>query len=326
MYLGDGQLFELQIQPSYKVGQTEVDMLLSGMSGLKVWGLPKEIEAQKRIIKEKRKTLCEQDQVQVDDYLSNLELLSELDGALLDFVCSYESNGLPDVYSEQYTAQVLELGDTVLRTTNAIRLFNTNLSNSKATCVSGEVSRVYQLDYRRLLDWLAFDIGHYAYDSDEFTNKMVDSYLGMDGLYFTANNSKVEDLVPKNFMRDLYDLGIDFSNKSVYIKNAKQATNYYGHEVSKKTKKVTTFSDLLYMQNSYTLDIVLVYVRRLATKLGVPVKLLGIGTGLIDIAIGSVYNEDKFIQELKQGCKVRLFDMRSFMFTPCVHYIDTKED
>lgn len=322
MYLADGQLFELQIQPSYPINLSDVDNLATQFGGLGVRHSYERLSEQYNFILEHMDSLDASDKALADEYIYNLSDLALLQGKPVSYTCGYEKSGLFELYCNEYSAQVLDICGKQFRTVDILSLPERELAIG-----NGISSTIYHLDYRRLLDWLAFDIGHFSYDSDEFSNQMVDTYLGVDGIYFTSSSGKVEQLVPKNFMSELSSLGIDFAGQNMYIRNAKLATNYYGHKIEGKSKKITTFNDLLYMQNNYTMGIILVFIRRLSVKLGVPIKLAGLGAGIIDISIGNVYNSKVLIKELTQGFKVKLFDLRSFSFEPVVEKVDiiTKE-
>lgn len=179
-------------------------------------------------------------------------------------------------------------------------------------------------DYTRLLDWLAYEIGHGSYD-DTLDLKYYDNLLGNLGLLYPAEMDKIDNLIPENFEKEISDLCVDTSvNSQYYVKTSKIAYDYFMHEPvlkSKKKTKYTYYKPLLDSQENYLTYIILFYLMVRANSSVIDFKLLEVQKGKIYFLLGdNKFNKESFKEHLTDAIHVSLLD-RKFEFIPKIIYL-----
>lgn len=312
MILPSGLKFELNIHKSYKISSSDINTAIDGMSPIVVTVDQQEITRQLDTL---HLGLIESTDMQwitvAVSYESSLLELQSMGQQQLHFICDETKEQQVELFGEEYTAREILCKDERLSTIQSLII-----SEEPSLRWMNQENYVYHMDYRRLLDWLAFDIGHASYDPQLYTNDYIDKLFGVEGLYFTSLGNKVDTLVPKDFAYELTDLLVDFGMLTMYTKKDGSTYNYFQHKVKRRNKNKVTYNDLLYLQNNYVTGILLSYIYQLSKHYGLALKLVGVGTGLLDIYVTGTAREYDFYRELSRGLKVRLFEMRSFRFIP----------
>lgn len=318
-----GQILEMKLYPSYKIESSDVVTFVKCASGVGAVLNTTEWIEQSGKLRNLLRTASGKDRELIEGYMMATNGLRA--GVPFKLRYSHSQDGNKFEVFGDYEAQDIVINGNHFITA---RLFN--IEEEPGPQWIQQQNYIYHIDIRRLLDWLAFDIGHLSYDPYLYSNDRISDYLGLVGQFITAEGDIVDRLVPENFAELLGSYCVDFNADTSYVRKDGVAYNYFRQEskaalkmrkidgVNKHTSLGLKYEDLIYYQNNFVLMAYYQYLEQVAKALKLSIKLLGIGTGILDIYVTGRPDEEKLFTEVQEGIKVRLFDMLSFYYRPKV--------
>lgn len=182
-------------------------------------------------------------------------------------------------------------------------------------------------DFTRLLDWMAYEIGHQTFDED-LTIKYFDNLFGNKGLLYPADMDALNNVIPENFEQEILDLCVDTTvDSQYYVKTTKRAYDYFMQDIQEKRRKNNNylyFKPLLNRQSDYLSCIMLFYLMVRANSSVIDFKLLEVQHGKIYFILGeNKFNKESFKEHLTDTIHINLLD-RKFEYKPKVSILHTK--
>lgn len=175
------------------------------------------------------------------------------------------------------------------------------------------------LDYTRLLDLLAFEVGCQTYD-EMYNIEYFDSVLKKNGILCPTSFKYIDKIVPKNFEKELSEMYLDTSvNSNYYVNTTGHYYNYYMQDCyTESNSRYISFKKILETQASYTACLLLYHFMIRANSSVLDFKLLELRHGKIYFMLGdNKFNKQTFIEKLSDTIYVSLLD-RKFEFKPII--------
>lgn len=214
------------------------------------------------------------------------------------------------------------------KTVNFSKYSNSGLDVSLSELVdTDELGELICFDFTRLLDWLAYEIGHGTYDED-LDISYFDRVLGQKGMFYPCEMKDMDKLVPENFEKELSELCLDTSvNSAYYVNTTKKYFDYFMQDVEqydlvhKNKSKYISFENILKTQREYLECIMLFYLMIRANSSVIDFKLLSIEHGKIYFILGeNKFNKDSYKENLCNPICITLLD-RKFEYIPTVRFL-----
>lgn len=177
------------------------------------------------------------------------------------------------------------------------------------------------IDFKGLLDYMAFEIGYETYD-EVYNLRYFDDIFGIsEGILYPVSIDKLKKYVPENFHRELANWYLDTSiNSPYYVRTSKKVFNYFMQEqftdMSLDKMKYIPFNEIIQSQNDYITCIILYYILVRANSSVIQCKLVEVKNGRIVLGIGeNKFNKEYFKEHLNDSICINLLD-RKFVYTP----------
>lgn len=298
---------QLAITQGYKLSEDLFNDLLNEASGIEVDLDKKKLSSTIRSLSRKKSKL-DVDTFSFERLLLDLKDMNKQSEAVLNF--KYKDKKVSNLYMD-----LEDYHDSVPKYCLCDFL---NLDNI--------VEDIICFDYTRLLDWLAYEIGHETFD-EELTIKYFDSLFGNKGLLYPADMDSLNELIPEDFEKEILDLCVDTTvNSQYYVRTTKKAYDYFMNDVQDKKRKTNYlyFKPLLDNQSDYLSCIMLFYLMVRANSSVIDFKLLEVQRGKIYFILGeNKFNKESFKEHLSDTIHISLLD-RKFEYKPKVNVIHTK--
>lgn len=246
------------------------------------------------------------DQTKLIEAITGLKELRRKEYALIN----YEYKGDP------YNKRVVSTGNLLHRDWE-------DLGISLADFVdSDSLGEIICYDFTRLLDWMAYELGHSTYD-EELDIQYFDTVFKHQGMFYPCDMEELDKIVPEDFEKELMELLLDTSvNSSYYVSTTKKYYDYFMQDVSEYDKvhknkgKYIHFKSILDTQRQYLECLVLFYLMIRANSAVIDFKLLSIEHGKIYFILGeNKFNKDSYKENLYDPICITLLD-RKFEYIP----------